>query len=207
MLSSRCSGDNHCPWILENTFSNVQEIRDALRSDLRPVYAACLVERHPTHVAPNSPELRRLALLTDAAERTILDNWVFLASSQKVIPTNGIAKATFEPWMKRNGRDDFLLKARHPLQRFADDVGQMVCRILAEVQGSRKMLEPEKPAAPSDGTHIRPNTCLSEREYQERRNITAQGIAKLPKGLRPVPKGLRPVPKGLRPKFYSDTAA
>ena len=173
----------------ENTFSDVKEIRNALRLNLRPAYCTRLVERYPDDLTQGSPEVRRLALLTDSAENLILDNLVFLATSQKVIPTEQIASLALERFMKRKGSNDFLIKQMHPLQRFSQDVGRIVCRMLAEIQKSKDVAE--KPTtAPNESS--RRALKYSAAEIEEHRKIHAQRMASLP--------------KNLRPKFYTDTA-
>lgn len=169
--------------------SPVKEIRDALRLDLRPAYCARVVARYPEDLAAGSPDVRKLALLTNTGESLILDNLVFLAISQNVIPTGQIVDKTLERWMKRNGDGNFLVKNRHPLQRFSEDVGRIVCRMLAEIQ---KSSAGTNSATSSNETLVERSTKYSTREIEEHRKIMQQRIAALP--------------KHLRPKFYTDAA-
>lgn len=162
----------------ENTFSDVKEIRDALRSDLRPVYAACLVARHPNDVAPNSPELRKLALLSDYHEHQIIDNLVFFAISQKEIPVNQIAKVVIDEYMLLKGTNNFLVKARHPLRCLAEDIGRIVCRLLAQLKAQpAQVVTTNREASASTS---RPTTKLSPAEQEARMVVYREGLKNLP---------------------------
>ena len=112
------------------------ELRDAARRALRPEYLAAL--NHKYSIRSDSPMVPPLLALTTSQESTILDNWVYGAEAIGE-PVESIAKKSLAKFFANDGKDgSFLKKAKHPLARFAEDVGLIVCNLVSFAEHLRR---------------------------------------------------------------------
>lgn len=115
----------------ENAHSdNLGELRDAVRRLYRAVYLEVVLKgRHG--IKWDSPKAAKLLRLSHEQESEILDNLVYFVVESKLEMDPAI-ECVFADWAASNGTNNFLFRARHPLARFADDVGTLVCRLLVK---------------------------------------------------------------------------
>lgn len=102
--------------------------RDALRRTLVPCYLSKLHGKYG--IRPESPEaLKRIGLSAEQHEN-IIKNLEYGGTSLKITP-EAITERALLKYMESDGNKEFLKRTRHPLSRFADDVGLIVCNMIS----------------------------------------------------------------------------